>query len=64
MIKETESDFGNLFSKLSNAGYLKVRVDRKILDIEEGMRVGRNKKHNIDLVVDRCTIEDTGEWNT
>jgi excinuclease ABC subunit A len=61
LIRETEGNFGYLFSSYLNAGFLKVRVDGKTLDIVEGMKVDRNKKHNIDLVVDRFKIENTGE---
>lgn len=61
LIRETEGNFRDLFSKLLDEGFLKVRVDGKILDIQEGMKLDRNKKHNIDLIVERLTIENTGE---
>ncbi len=42
-------------------GFVRVRVDGNIYDLEEDITLDKNKKHNIEIVVDRLVIkEDIG----
>ena len=39
-------------------GFVRVRVDGNIYDLEEDITLDKNKKHNIEVVVDRLAIKD------
>ena len=47
-----------LFKRLKKEGFARVRVDGHILDIEEVSELGKTKKHDIDVVVDRLIVKD------
>ena len=41
---------------MSRQGFLRVRVDGEILDLKPGMQIDRYKTHDIELVVDRLSV--------
>ncbi len=47
-----------LFKRLKKEGFARVRIDGQILDIEEVTELGKTKKHDIDVVVDRLIVKD------
>lgn len=47
-----------LFKKLKKEGFARVQVDGKILEIEAVPKLNKNKKHTIDVVVDRLMIKE------
>ncbi len=47
-----------LFKRLKKEGFARVRVDGAVLDIEEVGQLGKTKKHDIDVVVDRLIIKE------
>jgi excinuclease ABC subunit A len=47
-----------LFRRLKKEGFARVRVNGEILDIEEIGKLGKTKKHDIDVVVDRLIIKE------
>ena len=49
--------YEELFSHLKKNGYVRVRVDGKIVDLEDSIKLDRYKKHTIELVVDRLVIQ-------
>lgn len=52
---------GTYVKELDNArrsGYVRVRIDGSIYDLSEEINLDKNKKHNIDIVVDRLVIKD------
>ncbi|UCF91766.1 MAG: excinuclease ABC subunit UvrA [Desulfobacterales bacterium] len=46
-----------LFKRLRKEGFARVRVDGKILEIEEVVKLTKNHKHTIEVVVDRLVIK-------
>lgn len=50
-----------VFEGLKKAGYQRVRVNGKIYDIDEDPRLDKNKKHDIDAVIDRILIDRENE---
>ncbi len=48
-----------LFHQLRKDGFARIRVDGEILDIENVSKLDKNKKHSIDVVIDRLVIKDT-----
>ncbi len=47
-----------LFHQLRKDGFARIRVDGEILDIENVSKLDKNKKHSIDVVIDRIVIKD------
>ena len=47
------------FKRLQKEGFARVRVDGKMLEIEKVDRLVKNKRHDIDVVVDRLIIKET-----
>lgn len=45
-----------IFSNAKRSGYVRVRVDGNIYDLEEEIALDKNKKHNIEVVVDRLVV--------
>ena len=53
LVTGRKGHYRELFEKLGKQGYLKVRVDGEIKDIEKGMKLDRYQIHDIELVIDR-----------
>lgn len=47
-----------IFSNAKRSGYVRVRVDGNIYDLEEEIALDKNKKHNIEIVVDRLVVRE------
>ncbi|WP_320171972.1 excinuclease ABC subunit UvrA [Maridesulfovibrio sp.] len=47
----------DLFKKLKKEGFVRVRVNGQIYSIDEVPELEKNKKHSVDLVVDRLVIK-------
>ncbi|MFT7588489.1 MAG: excinuclease ABC subunit A [Limisphaerales bacterium] len=53
--------YRELFEQVRKQGYLKVRVDGEILDVEAKMQVDRYKVHDIEVIVDQVKVEATSK---
>ena len=47
-----------VFEKLRHDGYVRVRVNKENYDLEEVPKLEKNKKHSIEVVVDRIALKD------
>lgn len=56
LVKGRKGVYRELFQRVRQEGYVRVRVDGKIYGLEEEIRLDKNKKHNIEVVVDRLVI--------
>jgi len=61
LVKGRKGHYRELFEKLGKQGYLKVRIDGEILDIEKGLQADRYKTHDIEVVIDRLKINSAIE---
>lgn len=62
VIRSRKGHYRELFEQIAKQGFLKVRVNGEIRDLEFGMKVDRYKTHDIEIVIDRMAInteEDT-----
>ncbi|TRW25788.1 excinuclease ABC subunit UvrA [Flavobacterium zepuense] len=59
IIRSRKGHYRELFEQVSKQGFLKVRVDGVIKDIESGMKLDRYKVHDIETVIDRMAIDAT-----
>ena len=58
VIKGRKGHYRELFLNISKQGFLKVRVDGKILNLTYDMKLDRYKIHDIEILIDRLTIKD------
>ena len=61
IIKSRKGHYRELFEQISKQGFLKVRVDGVIKEIEKGMRLDRYKTHDIEVVIDRLIVNNASE---
>ncbi|MFD1293709.1 excinuclease ABC subunit UvrA [Lutibacter holmesii] len=61
VIKSRKGHYRELFDQIAKQGFVKVRVDGEIRDIEKGMRLDRYKTHDIEIVIDRLAIQENSE---
>ena len=57
LFKEQKGEHLHLFSDLKAKGYVRLRINGQIYDISELPKLDKNKKHNIEVVVDRLSIK-------
>lgn len=59
VVRSRKGHYRELFEQIAKQGFLKVRVDGQIRDIESGMKTDRYKTHDIEIVIDRVAVDDT-----
>ncbi|MBI34562.1 MAG: excinuclease ABC subunit A [Flavobacteriales bacterium] len=63
LIKGRKGHYKELFEKLGKQGYLKVRIDGKIHEIEKGLQANRYQNHDIEVIIDRFKVEKSSLSN-
>ena len=56
LVTGRKGHYRELFEKLLQKGFLRVRIDGEFREMEKGMQLERYKSHTIELVVDRLVI--------
>ncbi|WP_249871300.1 excinuclease ABC subunit UvrA [Oceanobacillus saliphilus] len=47
-----------VFENLKQEGYVRIRVDKEMREITEDIKLEKNKKHSIEVVVDRVVVKE------
>ncbi|MGB0981598.1 MAG: excinuclease ABC subunit UvrA [Winogradskyella sp.] len=58
VIRSRKGHYRDLFEQIAKQGFVKVRTDGNIVDLEKGMKLDRYKTHDIEIVIDRLKIDD------
>ena len=58
VIRGRKGEYAKIFEDARRSGYVRVRVDGSTYDLTEEIRLDKNKKHNIEIVVDRLILKD------
>lgn len=61
VVRSRKGHYRELFEQIAKQGFVKVRIDGVIKDIEYGMKVDRYKTHDIEIVIDRIAIKNDEE---
>lgn len=61
VVRSRKGHYRELFEQISKQGFIRVRVDGEILEIEKGMRLDRYKTHDIEIVIDRLLVNEASE---
>jgi excinuclease ABC subunit A len=59
LIRGRKGHYKELFEEVLSDGFLRVRVDGEVSEITKGFQVDRYKIHNIEIVVDRFTVNES-----
>lgn len=57
VVKDKKGTHKNLFLNLQKKGFLRIRVNGEILYLEDVIELDKNKRHNIEVVIDRLKIK-------
>ncbi len=58
LVRGRKGEYSRLFDEMARKGYVRVRVDGEVRDLEDEIRLDKQKKHNIEVVVDRLIIRE------
>ena len=58
IVKGKKGEHKKVFEQIKKEGYVRLRVDGETRDISEDIELEKNKKHNIDIVVDRIVVNE------
>ena len=56
VVRARKGEHQKLFEDARKSGYVRVRVDASLYDLSEEIKLDKNRKHNIEVVVDRLVI--------
>ncbi len=59
LVKGQKGTHDALIKRLRKEGFARVKIDEEMFEIEEIPRLDKNKKHTIDVVVDRLVIKES-----
>jgi len=57
VIRGRKGEYVKLLEDIKKMGFVRVRVDGEIMDVNEEIKLDKNKKHNLEIVVDRLIIK-------
>ncbi len=60
IIRDRKGEHHHVFEDARRAGFVRVRVDGKVRDLDEDIDLDKNKRHAIEVVVDRLITEKPG----
>ena len=56
IVRGRKGEHVKIFTQAKKSGYVRVRVDGNVYDLSEEISLDKNKKHNIEIVVDRLVV--------
>ena len=56
VIRGKKGEHAKIFEDAKRSGYVRARVDGNLYEMDEEIKLDKNKKHNIEIVVDRLII--------
>jgi len=57
IVDNRKGEYKDLLTKLKGEGYTRVRIDGVIQNLQDVISLSKNKKHNIEVVIDRLKIK-------
>ncbi|MFM9279994.1 excinuclease ABC subunit UvrA [Paenibacillus jiagnxiensis] len=58
VISGRKGEHKSLFTEIAKQGFVRVRVDGELRDLSEQIELEKNKKHTIEVVVDRIVVKE------
>ncbi|MBM3326114.1 MAG: excinuclease ABC subunit UvrA [Calditrichaeota bacterium] len=57
IVRGRKGEYQEIFKNLVRDGFTRVRVDRKVRGLEEDIRLDKQKRHTIEVIVDRLIVK-------
>ncbi|KRL61696.1 excinuclease ABC subunit UvrA [Latilactobacillus fuchuensis] len=58
IIRAKKGQHKKVFEKIQREGYVRVQVDGEVMDVSTEIELDKNKKHDINIVVDRIVVKE------
>ncbi len=58
IVRGRKGEYVKELEGIRKSGFVRVRIDSVIYDLSENIKLDKNKKHNIEVIVDRLVIKD------
>ncbi len=58
VVRGRKGEHAKVLDRAKKSGYVRVRIDGSLYDLSEDIKLEKNIKHNIEVVVDRIAIKD------
>ncbi len=58
VVRGRKGEHQKVFDRARRAGYVRLRVDGSLYDVSEEIKLDKNIKHNIEVVIDRLVVKD------
>ena len=58
VVRDRKGEHQDLLKKIQREGYVRVKIDGEVRDVSEEINLDKNKRHRIEVVVDRLVIKD------
>jgi len=59
IIRAKKGQHKKVLQRIQKEGYVRVRIDGDVQDISDEIELDKNKKHDIDIVIDRIIVKDS-----
>ena len=56
VVRSRKGEYAKVFEDARKSGYVRARVDGSLYELTEEIKLEKNKKHNIEIVVDRLVV--------
>ena len=56
VVRSKKGEYAKVFEDARRSGYVRARVDGSLYELTEEIKLEKNKKHNIEIVVDRLVV--------
>ena len=61
VIRHKRGEHTQIFEMARKAGYVRVRLDTKVINLDDPIKLNKNQWHDIDVVVDRIVVPAKGD---
>lgn len=58
VVRGRKGEHQKLLERAKRSGYVRVRIDGNLYELSEDIKLDKNKKHNIEIVVDRLVVKE------
>ena len=58
VVKGRKGEHAKIFEQARRSGYVRVRIDGNMYDLSEDIKLEKNIKHNIEVIVDRLVVRE------
>jgi excinuclease ABC subunit A len=58
IIRDRKGEHKDIFQKAKKDGFVRVRIDGNVTELEKPVKIDKNRAHNIEIVVDRLVLKE------